>query len=217
MRYRRDPENERRARVVAMRELLWGLQRLDPSNTGSLYFRTGTNAYISLERINNAYVLADLLELLGYDNLGRDLASFARGVQREESLPPGPRRTQRNITTPSREKWNSLVKRIRAATNEINRGEDVRSTAREMSQRPSVKLYTRRVRLNQGGYEYGPRGRYFGHGDPLYYVSSDLVVDGDPAAERVRRGYIDEYVRAANAEDARRKVADKYRIRYKRR
>lgn len=31
-----------------------------------------------------------------------------------------------------------------------------------------MKIYLKRVRLNQGGYEFGKHGRYFGVGQPLF-------------------------------------------------
>ena len=209
--WRRDPESERRARISALRELYYGLIRLDPSNTGSPYMRTGTNVYISLTRISNAYVLADLLEIIGYGKLARDLASFARGVEWKNSLASIGGKRPRNTTEPSWQKWRAMNKRIIAAIAEVGRGEDVR----EVAKRPYLKLYVSRVRLNPGGYEYGRIGRYWGGGEPLYYVGSDRI-DDELMAQHLGGKYIlGEHVRARSNEEARRKIADKYRIRYR--
>ena len=211
-RSRRDPESERNARVEALRDLLRGLHQLDPPNTGHPNFRTGTNVYISSERIGNAFVMADLLEILGHEKLARDLASFARGVERQ------PVKKQRNVTTPTWEKWRSLTRRIHSAIRQIMRGEDVREIAKQMATRPYLKLNVRRVHLNQGGYSYGRFGRYFGSGQPVYEVSSDYIEDDNQALIDHLRGkrYIDEHVRAKDAAEARRMIADRYHLRYTR-
>lgn len=60
------------------------------------------------------------------------------------------------------------------------------------SARPS-ELRAERVRLNQGGYD--SRGRYWGHGPPLYRVYDD-------------QGYLDEYVRAPDAPTAKRRAVE---------
>ena len=205
----RDPESERRTR--SLRKLYYDLIRLDPSNTGHPHMRTGTNVYISLIRIESAYVLADLLEILGYGKLARDLASFARGVEWKNSPAYETEKRPRNTTDPSWQKWRALNRRIIATIAEVGRGEDVR----EVAKRPYLKLYVSRVRLNPGGYEYGRIGRYWGGGEPLYYVSSDSAEDESIVRQLGGRLYIDEHVRARNADEARRKIADKYRIRYK--
>lgn len=208
----RDPASERRARVEALSDLLQGLLRLDPSNTGSPYMRTGTNVYISLTRISNAYVLADLLEILGYGKLARDFASFARGVEWKNSPAYKSGKRPRNTTDPSWEKWRALNKRLRTTINEIGRGEDVR----EIAKRPYLKLYVSRVRLNPGGYEYGRIGRYWGAGQPLYRVSADDMDITEAMEKYLNRRYLDEHVRADNANEARRKIAEQFRIRYSR-
>lgn len=36
------------------------------------------------------------------------------------------------------------------------------------------KWSCRKVRLNAGGYEYGRWGKYYGHGEPLFKVESEI-------------------------------------------
>lgn len=38
-----------------------------------------------------------------------------------------------------------------------------------------MKFYLRRVPLNQGGYEYGKHGQYWGVGMPLYHYESTCL------------------------------------------
>jgi hypothetical protein len=59
------------------------------------------------------------------------------------------------------------------------------------------KISIKRIRLNQGGYEYGKYGRYFGNGAPLYKVVSDDYT-------------IDTELRASNHECAKEQVLAKY-------
>ena len=58
-----------------------------------------------------------------------------------------------------------------------------------------VKLYLRRIRLDNGGYDCN--GTYFGHGEPLYWVAD---ASGD----------IDYMLRARDREHAKRLVAAQY-------
>lgn len=201
MRSRRDPESERRKILYEVRSLYYGLIRLDPSNTGHVGFRTGTNVYISSERIENAFVLADLLETIGYEALARDLAKFARGVQLDDVRP---RVRRRNVTTPTYEGWRRLNDRILAAIREVEEGVDVR----EVRRRPYVRLVAQRIPLDRGGYERS--GRYWGVGQPLYRVlTRDETGDYADVIDSI-------VVRARNAEDAKRQIAERFGIRYKR-
>lgn len=71
-----------------------------------------------------------------------------------------------------------------------------RSTILEAEEDFSDRIYLRKVRLNQGGYD--SNGTYFGSGPPaLYWYSND-------------DGSIDAMLRAVNREDARKQVLAKY-------
>jgi hypothetical protein len=59
------------------------------------------------------------------------------------------------------------------------------------------KISLKRVYLNQGGYEYGKYGWYFGHGPPLYKATSDDYT-------------IDIHLRASNRECAKEQILAKY-------
>lgn len=113
-----------------MYSALHGLNRLDPSNTGHASFKTGTNVYISLIRIENAFVLADALEQHGYERLARELSAFARGVIRENKrayrVGEGyePTKPTRGITSPSWERWRTLNRKIDDAIGAIQEEEN---------------------------------------------------------------------------------------------
>jgi hypothetical protein len=215
VRTRRDPKADRRREIVAtMRELYYGLIHRDPSNTGSPYLRTGTNAYISKTRIGNAFVLADLLETQGFERLARNLASFARGVEQDvPSVTP----RQRNVTTPTHEGWRALESRIKGAIRDVAEGED----PREITARFYVPLDANRVRINAQGYDV-TTGRYWGVGEPLYNVywfGSPATPMLEQISNHIRAingaGSIDDYVRARTRDEALRLTAQRYRIRYK--
>lgn len=57
------------------------------------------------------------------------------------------------------------------------------------------KIYLRRIRLNQGGYD--SNGTYFGIGDPLYWYADE-------------EGEVDAMIRAVDREDARSQVLALY-------
>ena len=73
----------------------------------------------------------------------------------------------------------------------------------------SMKLDVERIRLNQGGYDRS--GRYFGSGPPLFRVTGEK--EGyDSARHGPIDVFIDAYIRAPDAREARRRVASEYGI-----
>lgn len=74
----------------------------------------------------------------------------------------------------------------------------------------TMKLDVERVRWDRGGYDR--RGRYYGNGEPAFRVTGEkknFVIARSGGTEDV---YVDEIVRAPNAREARRHVAERYGI-----
>ena len=199
-------------------------------------FRSGPAVYINVENLDQALVLADALEEHGLTALAKELASFARGVERElrREYVPGeayrPTTRKKGVTSPRWEKWADLRRRIDHAITDIAEGVDFHREA----QAPYVRLQAERVRLDQGGYDRG--GRYWGRGLPLYRVTADLPADitryvlDHPSTYLGHRSgihlqivtntgeaWIDHHVRADDAKDAREQVARKLGLRTRRR
>ena len=125
-------------------------------------------------------VLGDALGEYGFATITDVAARFARGLDQTYGS-TRPLNQARGAIAPTADNWRRLRGMIDDAIAIIAFGRNVR----EWETRPTIRLDVERIAINRGGYDR--HGKYWGSGQPLYWVSSHTPV---PIANvpRLQRG-----------------------------